>query len=344
LARTIRVDTRGREVMRIMPRINEQVNEEWISDKTASSGTACARSVWTAPMSARAASWQPASWAEGFRGDQAARVAKASPTRIGAIAGDLATVEEMYALKALMAVARLAEHRLPAGRRGARPGLGRASYVFNTDHRGHRAGRRVLIIGSNPRFEASVLNARIRKRWRMGAAGRRRSARSAIRYDYEQLGAGSETLKALADGEGSFFETLKQAQRPLIIVGQGALAGAEGAAVLGLAARLAQAVNAVRDDWNGFNVLHTAAARVGGLDVGFVPGEGGKDVAGMLGALGRAVPARRRRDRHHAAARRSSSISARMATPARTAPTSSCRVRPIPKSPAPTSTPKAASS
>jgi NADH-quinone oxidoreductase subunit G len=102
------------------------------------------------------------------------------------------------------------------------------------------------------------------------------------RYEYQSLGAGADTLKDLAAGNGSFFETLKNAKKPLIIVGQGALARGDGAAVLGAAAKLAQAVGAVTAEWNGFAVLHTAAARVGGLDLGFVPGQGGKDVAAML--------------------------------------------------------------
>jgi NADH-quinone oxidoreductase subunit G len=129
-----------------------------------------------------------------------------------------------------------------------------------------------------------VLNARIRKRFRagplpIGVVG----DVGDTRYDYEQLGAGPESLKELADGNGKFFQALKKASHPMIIVGQGALARSDGAAVLGQAAKLALAVNASRADWNGFAVLHTAAARVGGLDVGFVPGEGGKDVSGMLG-------------------------------------------------------------
>jgi NADH-quinone oxidoreductase subunit G len=164
------------------------------------------------------------------------------------------------------------------------PTLGRASYIFNTTIEGIEQADAVLIIGANPRFEASVLNTRIRKRWKqgnlpVGVIGEVGD----LRYDYEQLGAGPETLKSLADGSGAFFETLKAATHPLIIVGQGAISRSDGAAILGQAAKLAQAVNAVRDDWNGFSVLHTAAARVGGLDVGFVPGKGGKDVAGMLG-------------------------------------------------------------
>ncbi len=280
----IRVDSRGREVMRILPRVNEQVNEEWISDKT--------RFIWDGlrsqrldrPYVRKGGRLVPATWPEAFDAIKQA-VARTSPDRIGAIAGDLASVEEIYALKQLMQS--LGSASMDCRQDGAAldPALGRASYIFNTTIEGIEQADAVLIIGSNPRFEASVLNARIRKRWRVGnlpvgVIGEIGDTR----YDYEQLGAGPDTLKALADGSGSFFETLKAAKHPLIIVGQGALARSDGAAVLGLAAKLAQAVDAVREGWNGFSVLHTAAARVGGLDIGFVPGQGGKDVAGMMGA------------------------------------------------------------
>ena len=279
----IRVDSRGREVMRIMPRVNEQVNEEWISDKT--------RFIWDGlrtqrldrPYVRHNGRLAPASWAEAFAAVKDA-VSKTSADRIGAIAGDLATVEEMYALKQL--IASLGSKNVDCRQDGVAldPSLGRASYIFNPTIEGIEQADAILIIGSNPRFEASVLNARIRKRWRggevpvavIGEVGD-------LRYDYEQLGAGVETLKDLAEGNGKFFSVLKNATNPLIIVGQGALARVDGSAVLGLAAKLATAVNAAREDWNGLAVLHTAAARVGGLDIGFVPGEGGKDVAGMLG-------------------------------------------------------------
>ena len=131
-----------------------------------------------------------------------------------------------------------------------------------------------------------MLNARIRKRWRagkfpVGVIGEG----GELRYGYEHLGAGTDTLSQLASGSLQFLDVLKNAQRPMIIVGQGAISGANGAAVLSAAAKLAGDVGAVADGWSGFAVLHNAAARVGGLDIGFVPGEGGKDVAGMLGAL-----------------------------------------------------------
>ncbi|MEQ1942924.1 NADH-quinone oxidoreductase subunit NuoG [Mesorhizobium sp. VNQ89] len=279
----IRVDSRGREVMRIMPRVNDQVNEEWISDKS--------RFIWDGLRSQRLdrpyirkdGRLVATTWPEAFDAIKHA-VAKAAPDRIGAIAGDLATVEEMYALKQLMQGLGAASIDCRQDGAALDPSMGRASYIFNTTIEGIEQADAVLIIGSNPRFEASVLNARIRKRWRLGKlpVGVIGDIGD-IRYDYEQLGAGPDTLKALADGEGSFFETLKGATHPLIIVGQGALARADGATVLAQAAKLAQAVNATREDWNGFNVLHTAAARVGGLDIGFVPGLSGKGVSGMLG-------------------------------------------------------------
>jgi NADH-quinone oxidoreductase subunit G len=281
----IRVDSRGREVMRILPRVNEQVNEEWISDKT--------RFIWDGlrtqrldrPYVRRDGKLVAATWSEAFAAIKEA-VAKSSGDKIGAIAGDLAAVEEMYALKLLMQS--LASPNIDCRQDGAMldPALGRASYIFNPTIEGIEQADAVLIIGSNPRFEASVLNARIRKRWRMGnlPIGVIGDVGD-LRYDYEMLGAGPESLKELADGKGKFFSVLKNAKRPLIIVGQGALARADGTAVLGLAAKLALAVDAVSAEWNGFAVLHTAAARVGGLDIGFVPGEGGKSAAEMASAM-----------------------------------------------------------
>ncbi|RVO85767.1 molybdopterin-dependent oxidoreductase, partial [Sinorhizobium meliloti] len=248
----IRVDTRGREVMRIMPRVNEEINEEWISDKT--------RFIWDGlktqrldrPYVKKDGRLQPASWGEAFQAIKTA-VAGTSGDRIGAVAGDLASVEEMYALKEL--VSSLGSGNLDCRQDGAAldPSFGRSSYIFNPTIQGIESADALLIIGSNPRFEASVLNARIRKRYRManfpigviGEAGE-------LRYEYEYLGAGTDTLAELVSGKGTFFATLEKAARPLIIVGQGALAGEGGAAVLANAAKLAVAVGAVNAEWNGF--------------------------------------------------------------------------------------------
>ncbi|MFG1463610.1 NADH-quinone oxidoreductase subunit NuoG [Xanthobacter sp. DSM 24535] len=279
----IRIDTRGREVMRILPRTNDAVNEEWISDKT--------RYVWDGLKSQRLdrpyvrkdGRLVPATWTEAFD-VIAAKVKATAPARIGAILGDLASVEEAFALKGLFD--KLGSKNIDARQDGAAltPALGRATYVFNAGIDGIEAADAILLIGTDPRHEASVLNARIRKRWRagglkVGVIG----PRVDLTYPYEYLGAGPETLAELA-GAGTFAEALKAAERPLVIVGQGAVARSDGAAVLSLAARVAVAVGAVKDGWNGFAVLQTAAARVGALDVGFVPGEGGLDVAGMTAA------------------------------------------------------------
>ncbi|WP_417412060.1 NADH-quinone oxidoreductase subunit NuoG [Hoeflea sp.] len=278
----IRVDTRGREVMRVMPRVNESINEEWISDKT--------RFIWDGlrtqrldrPYVRRNGRLEVASWGEAFAAIAAA-VSAAAPEKIGAIAGDLATVEEMYALKSL--IASLGSANIDCRQDGAAldPALGRASYIFNPTIEGIEDADAILIIGSNPRREAAILNARIRKRWRMDDLPIALIGEQAdLRFSHEYLGAGPETLKDLVDGTNKFTAKLKRAKKPMIIIGQGALARGDGAGVLANAAKLADAVGAVKGDWNGFAVLHTAAARVGGLDLGLVPGKGGLDASAML--------------------------------------------------------------
>ncbi|SIP97380.1 NADH dehydrogenase subunit G [Rhizobium sp. RU20A] len=281
LGSAIRVDTRGREVMRIMPRVNEEINEEWISDKT--------RFIWDGlktqrldrPYVKKDGRLQPATWGEAFAAVKGAVAAAGSS--IGAISGDLASVEEQYALKAL--IASLGSTDIDCRQDGAAldPSLGRASYLFNPTIAGIESADALLIIGANPRYEAAVLNARIRKRYRLGnfpigVIGEG----GELRYPYDYLGAGTDTLADLAAGNLGFHGVLTNAKRPMIIVGQGALMGAGGAAVLAAVAKLAGAVGAVTDEWNGFAVLHTAASRVGGLDIGFVPGTAGKTAADIV--------------------------------------------------------------
>ena len=289
----IRVDTRGREVMRIMPRINEAVNEEWISDKT--------RFIWDGLRTQRLdrpyvkvnGRLQPASWNDAFGAIRNA-VSRAAPQTIGAIAGDLAGVEEIYALKLLMAS--LGSTNIDCRQDGAAldPTLGRASYLFNPTIEGIEAADAILIVGANPRFEAPLVNARIRKAWRMsglpiGVIGEQAD----LRYPTTYLGAGAETLSDLIAGNGDFAGILKDAKRPIILIGQGALIGEEGASVLKALVGCAGSLASVEEGWQPLGVLHTAAARVGALDLGFVPGEGamtardmldGADVLFLLGA------------------------------------------------------------
>ena len=177
----IRVDARGREVMRILPRVNEEVNEEWISDKTRYIWRRpAARSASTGPMSARTASLRPATWREAFARDRRQASRRRAGERIGAIAGDLAAVEEMFALEAADAGAR--RRRTSTAARTARRSIRRSAAPAISSTRPSPASRRptrILIVGANPRFEAPVLNARIRKRWLRGDAADRRDRRAA---------------------------------------------------------------------------------------------------------------------------------------------------------------------
>ncbi|KZK82068.1 NADH-quinone oxidoreductase chain 3 [Pseudovibrio sp. Ad13] len=284
LGSAIRVDTRGKEVMRIMPRLNEEVNEEWISDKT--------RFIWDGlktqrldrPYVKQNGKLAPASWTDALNA-VASKVKAAGGVKTAAIAGDLATVEEMFALKALMES--VGSANMDCRQDGAQldPSLGRTTYLFNSSVEGIEDADAILLVGANPRVEAPVLNARIRKVWRHGGAKVGLIGQPAdLTYDVDYLGAGPDTLADLASGKNAFAEVLKNAKNPMIIVGEGAIAREDGAAVLAAAAKLAESVGAVSDEWNGFNVLHTAASRVGGLDIGLVPGEGGLDTGGIQDA------------------------------------------------------------
>jgi NADH-quinone oxidoreductase subunit G len=201
---------------------------------------------------------------------------------MAALAGDLCDAESMLALKDLMRA--LGSPHTDCRQDGAKiDPAWRAGYLFNTTIAGIEEADACLLVGTDPRKEGAMVNARLRKRFlrggfRVGVIG----APVDLTYEVEQLGAGPETLKELADGKGAFAEVLKNAEKPMIVVGMGALARPDGAAVLHEARRLAETFDMVRDDWNGFNVLHTAAARVAGLDLGFLPGEGGRDTAGIL--------------------------------------------------------------
>ena len=283
----IRVDTRGREVMRILPRTNDDVNEEWISDKTRHVTDGLRAQRLDQPYVRDNGRLRPTSWSEAFATIRA-EISHTQPDRIGAIAGDLAAVEEMFALKALLTL--LGSPNLDARQDGAalHPSGGRASYLFNATIAGIEKADALLIVGANPRKEAAVLNARIRKRWRagrfpIGLIGEKAD----LTYAYEYLGAGPETLAELVAGRHAFAGTLKKAEHPLILIGAGALARPDGAAIAALAAKAAAELGAIKDGWNGYSVLHTAASRVGALDIGFVPSSGGKTAAEMakLGAL-----------------------------------------------------------
>jgi NADH-quinone oxidoreductase subunit G len=277
LGSAIRIDTRGREVMRILPRPNDAVNEEWISDKARQVVDGLKARRLDRPYVRKSGRLEPASWQEAFA-VIAAKVKAAPAERIGAIAGDLCAVEDMYALQGLLG--RLGARSLDCRQDGARldPKFGRRSYLFNPTIAGIDEADGLVIVGANPRKEAPVLNARIRKRWLKGGFPIAVIGEQAdLTYPYTYLGAGPQTLAAFVEHPSVKME------RPIVLVGQGALARADGLAVLVLAAKAGAAASGC----DGLAILHTAAARVGGLDLGFVPGQGGLDAASMskAGAL-----------------------------------------------------------
>ena len=280
LGSSIRVDSRGPGVLRVLPRLNEDINEEWISDKTRYANDGLMRQRLDRPYVREAGKLKPASWAEAL-GLVAAKLKAAAPERVGVIAGDLQDAESMKA--ALDLFRGLGVSNLDCRQDGMALGAGqRESWLFNSTIAGIEAADVILLVGTNPRLEAPVLNARLRKRWlagalKVGVIGEQGD----LTYGYDYLGAGPKTLAGLAKSKSDFVKALKDAKAPAIVLGAGALARADGAAVAKAAAAVARSFGMT------WNVLHSAAARVGGLDLGFVPGEGGKTAGEMVkpGAL-----------------------------------------------------------
>ncbi|MBY0509076.1 MAG: NADH-quinone oxidoreductase subunit NuoG [Rhodospirillaceae bacterium] len=275
----IRVDARGRQVMRVLPRINEAVNEEWLADKSRHACDGLGYQRLDRPYVRENGKLKAATWDEAFAAI-ASKLRGMPGTKIGAIAGDTVDAESMMALKDLMTA--FGSANLDCRQDGAAvdPAV-RASYLFNSTIAGIEDADALLIIGANPRKEAPVLNARIRKRYLKGnftiaVAGEQAD----LTYPYKYLGADLAAFFANA-------QVPPGARKPMIILGMGALSRPDGAAILAAARAHAEKIGAVTADWNGFNVLHTAAARVGGLDLGFAPGAGGKDTRGILDAAGK---------------------------------------------------------
>ncbi|MBU6234791.1 MAG: NADH-quinone oxidoreductase subunit NuoG [Alphaproteobacteria bacterium] len=255
----IRVDVRGNEVMRILPRLNEAVNEEWIADKSRLACDGLKRQRLDRPYVRRDGKLAEASWEDAFA-FAAERLKGLQGAQMAALAGDLADCESVYALKKFMNG--LGSNMLDCRVDGAAIDVSApASWRFNTTIAGLEQADAIVLVATNPRTEAPLINARIRKCWYnkrtpVYVIGPKLN----LNYPYTHLGTGADALEKLDI----------KAERPALILGAAALQRPDAAAIL--AAASAKAV--VNENWNGFNFLHTAAGRMGALMLGFTPPQG----------------------------------------------------------------------
>ena len=279
----IRVDARGREVLRVLPRLNEDVNEEWISDRTRYAYDGLAKGRIDRPYIRDEADnkLKEASWDEAFA-HIVAKLDGLDGSEIAGLVGDLADVESVVALKDLLES--LGSPHMDCRTDGAKFDVSNtAGYRFNSTIAGIDEADAILIIGSNPRFEASIINARIRKaqferRAKIGVIGEKAD----LTYSYEHLGTAPKDIDALVKGRSGFAKLFKNAEKPMIIVGASVFVRKDGEALHGMLREAAEKLKVIKDDWNGFNVLQSAASRVGALMAGLVPAEGGRDFEGIL--------------------------------------------------------------
>lgn len=277
----VRIDSRGQAVLRILPRLNEEVNEEWLADKSRYACDGLRNQRLDKPYIRKDGKLREASWEEAFDVIYR-RMRDLTGDKMAAIAGNLCDAESMMALKDLMEAMNCSN--IDCRQDGAKlDPKDRASYLFNTTIAGLEEADACLLIGTNPRHEAPLINARLRKAYLHGGTAFYSIGQPVdLTYPIEQLGNDPQLLNAIASGKHPIAQTLKDAEKPMLILGAAALARQDGAEVLKAAKVIAEQTGMISEGWNGFNFLHYAAARVGGLDLGFVPGAGGRDMEAII--------------------------------------------------------------
>ncbi|MCX8506300.1 MAG: NADH-quinone oxidoreductase subunit NuoG [Alphaproteobacteria bacterium] len=287
----IRVDARGEEVLRILPRASEAINEEWISDKTRHATDGLSHRRLDRPWLRDAhGELKPSDW-ESVLSLLAEKIKKSAPQRMAALVGDLVDCEQIFALKSLMVkmgVANIDGRGDEIGLGGEKGAVGAAGWRFNSGFAGIDHADALLLIGTNPRLEASVLNARIRKRYLKGHfpiafIGEQPKSSHDLTYRYNYLGIDVAAINVLLSAKEGFAARLAAAERPMVIIGSHIFAHG-GAELRKKLMELVEKFSIVRENWNGYNILHHAASRVGALELGFVPSEGGHNNAGILAA------------------------------------------------------------
>ena len=274
LGTNIRLDSRGRQVLRVLPRVNDDVNEEWASDKTRHHVDALVRKRLDKPYVRKDGKLIPVSWDEAFAA--VADAAAKAGDKVAAVAGDMVDCETLYAAREL--VRSLGGSQLEGRQTGLAYDVSSLSAVnFNSTIAGVETADVILLVGTNLRWEAPLVNTRIRKAIKKGAKVYAIGPETDLTYKVEWLGNDASLLASLP---AAVVEAFKGAQRPLMIVGGGVLAkdGAHGDTLA-----LVETLGLIRDGWNGYNVLHFAAARMGGLMLGYA-------TTGGIGAIAASAP------------------------------------------------------
>jgi len=275
----IRVDSRGEAVLRVLPRINEDINEEWISDKTRHACDGLRVQRLDRPyIRGNDGKLREASWEDALS-VVANKMKALKPEEMAALSGNLACAESVMALRNIL-------DNMHVGSRDCRQDgamydvSSRSNYLFNTSIAGLEQADVILFIGANPRREAAIVNARIRKTYLKGNLNVY-SIGSNADYNYPVYSFGNDprVISDIVLGTHPLANILAEAKNPVIIIGTSAIARSDGEAIFAAAKTMAKKYGVVRDDWNGFNVLHHAAGRVGALDLGFVPKDGGRNIA-----------------------------------------------------------------
>ena len=269
----IRIDSRGLEVMRVLPRINEEVNEEWISDKTRFCYDGLKYQRLDRAYVRLDGKLQAVDFTQAYK-KVAEKVKSGTASEVAALSGQLSSAQEIYLLKKIMSnlgsnniECRLNDEKISSS--------DRASYLFNTTITGIESADLCLLIGVNPRKDAPIINARIRKtilakKLKVAAV----ACDADLTYKYNNLGSDLNLLKEILDGNHAFAKELAAAKNPMLILGNDIVCGKDGAAVISYAKQIAQKFNLVRDDWNGFNFLAKSTGLINGLELDFTSKDG----------------------------------------------------------------------
>lgn len=279
----IRVDSRGLEVMRILPKLNEDINEEWLSDKARFSYDGLKVQRIDTPYVRIDGKLVKSSWGEAIS-KIVENISVIEGESIAAIAGTTVNAESLFLLKKMLAA--LGSNNVDANQFGYRiDTTSRSNYLFNSGIAGLEKADVCLLVGANPRQVAPVLNARIGK---MARDGQMHVARLGQKddqtYQVEELGDDLSTLEQILASTGDFAKKLKAASNPMIIIGDGVLTRSDSHGILSILHDIAKKYDVIRPDWNGFNILHNHASMVAALDLGFYSGKDGTGTADILNA------------------------------------------------------------